>query len=467
MQNSTENFILTVNKPDMDFVGKSEFQFSNNNMVNSDFIEYLKFLTTGDYLSLGFLMKKMHNKTRIFYMAEDYDTFNSLVTAYTKIRNFYFKWTTPLSKTPRLVNEYTLSLVLIDTIGDIANNIVYVSIKDNIYRFSSGELLSIYKFSLNSVDATFYLEQKLIPPKNPYTNIAFTLRENLILFKQLKDYLFTLRKCVPSFLMQFKECYFNLKFYTRLNINRLSLISINKYVDEMSRDDFLAEFNEMRENRTIRGIYCKYCYKRTDLYSIFKKTVTKYLLNSNGIYIFGHYIRDFMKMAKLNKLIFDSAHRHYHEIKKRNSRKKAKITYKRRLTCESVNILSSYATNNTPADLNLTPHQMPPTSTNNDRIINDYSNGYISTGDISRDNTSDTESSDSIHDDIINNWVSQVVSEFTDTSTAGELVNYATIEEKVEDIRITTPMVDTAIDPVEIDCVVNSLDTMSTQPDDP
>jgi hypothetical protein len=316
MQSLSEN-IISIKKSDIDFVKKCEYEFCNNNMVNDDFFNYLKFLKNRDWLFMGAILEKMENKTRIFYMKSEYKQFNELVNAFNKIRNFYFKWKYPIYKQKSTVNDFNLMLLPINQI----KNVISLTIKDSIYRFSADELLSIYKFSLKSVDGSFHYNQQLIPPKNPYTNIRFSLKENLILFDQLNKHLFSIGKNMPSYLTLFKECYFNLMFYTRLNINSLSLISVNKYVDNMNYADFMIEFNEIIEYRSIKKIYCKHCYKRHDLYKIFKQTVVYYLLNSNDIYIFGNYIISFLKTAKLNNLIYDKSHQSYHRIKLRRKKR--------------------------------------------------------------------------------------------------------------------------------------------------
>ena len=309
MLNSKNSFTLD-NPINFNFSKKNNYSFTDNDNVNTDFCKYIRYLSSGKYEKLGYMLDQINNKTRIFYMKIDYLTFNKLIKAFYKIRQFYFRIKTPKYKIFNYVNEYSLSLIPINQI----KNVISITIKNSIYRFSAVELISIYKYSLSSISPNFYYNQNMIPPKNPYTNIRFNMRENFILFKKIKNYLFSIGKNIPSYLLSYKECYFNLKFYKKLNINKLTLISINKYVSEMSQEDFMIEFNEMIEDKIIQNIYCKHCYKSKNLYKIFKQSVIYYLLNSNNIYIFGNYIREFIQKAKINNLCFDKSHRIYHKL---------------------------------------------------------------------------------------------------------------------------------------------------------
>ena len=64
MQSLSEN-IISIKKSDIDFVKKCEYEFCNNNMVNDDFFNYLKFLKNRDWLFMGTILEKMENKTKL------------------------------------------------------------------------------------------------------------------------------------------------------------------------------------------------------------------------------------------------------------------------------------------------------------------------------------------------------------------------------------------------------------------
>lgn len=352
MQNSSENITLNINQLAFNFTKKKEYQFCANTLVNDDFCNYLKFISKRDCQSMLYLMQKMKNKERIFYRDIDYTLFYKLIGKFNLLRNFYFNSKYPKHTKINDVNEYSLSLLPISE----SENIIYLTIAENRYRYEANELLTIYKYSLNSVDENFYLSRELISPKNPYTNVEFTLKQNLTIFLQLKSYLYNKNKHLPSYLIQFKECYFNLRLYKRLNINRLSLVSVNKYVDIMPREDFKAEFNDMVQNENIKEIYCRHCYKKYDIYKIFKKTMVQYILNSNDIYVFGYYVMDFIKTAKVNNLIFDESHRNFHKMRNRRQRtlNRSNRNQRRRLSNTPETIINNgEPTNITGSDTNI------------------------------------------------------------------------------------------------------------------
>ena len=447
MQESSENITLKIDEPSFSFQKKSKYEFCPNTLVNDDFINYIKFINRQDFMALLYLMEKMYKKERIFYKDSDYILFYKLSGAFNKIRQFYYKFKYPKYSKISDVNEYSLSLLPIKDLSDIVN----LTINGNRYRFEATELLTIYKFSLNSVDENFYLSRELIPPKNPYTNIPFTIKQNITIFNQLKKYLFKIGKHLPSFLIQFKECHFNLGFYKRLNLNRLSLVSVNKYVDIMSNEEFKSEFHDIVQNESIKEIYCRHCYKKYDIYKIFKQTMIYYILNSNEIYIFGYYVMDFIKRAKINKIMYDDSHRTFHKMqlrrKKRSSRNSSRATSRRRLNritaLESIinninNTTNTYnfaSTDNISSIINIPPLPIvrsenslriripqPPieNTTSLSRIPPTnfiFSNPLTNTGNINADNDVIAEVARSVVDELIDQTVLRLTNSFSNIDT--------------------------------------------------
>ena len=328
---------------DFNFNKKLPHSFSKNPLINLDFCNYLKFLNEKDFTSLGVLMDKLYFKTRIFYQDKDYNEIFNLINAFLKIRKFYFKIRYPNYNKLIDVNDFSLSLVPTNEVNDI----ISLKVGKNNYRFSANEILTIYKFSLNSVDSSFYNDPHLSPPENPYTNVPFTLKENIVLFNKLKFHLIKKAKNVPDFLMSYMESYFDIRLYKTLNLNKLCLISVNKYVNEMNNREFYSEFCEMIDTGPIKEVYCKHCYQKYDLKKIFKKTMALFLLNCNDIYVFGYFIRDFLRIAKAQNMIYDDEHRYAHKmsIRKKRQRKSGQPTRRRRLNRNNSTTLNQITNN--------------------------------------------------------------------------------------------------------------------------
>ena len=289
-------------------------EYSTNVLVNSDFCLLITCINNRDYFKIGETITGLENKTKAFYSPDMKKELLLLLKSFLVIRR-YIQRRYINKSTARRVNELSLSLSPIKPEKSIElyiNNIIYV--------FDINELLKIYKYSLYSIDSNLYLNATLNSPKNPYTNIVFTLKEKIILYNKFKDYYISIGRSFPVYLEKFKGVYFDIDLYLRYNFDSLMLKSVSAYIQDLSKKQFDSEFKIMIDSSfSSRNSYCKYCYKKRDLRELFSKTLKLYILNSNNIFIFGNYTREFCEIAEKNNLYFDKGHIKLHRRRLRAS----------------------------------------------------------------------------------------------------------------------------------------------------
>ena len=325
-----------------------DFKFVDSIFVNSDINLYIKYLKQCDFFEMNKLISSFNRKGRIFYNNNDYKLFNNLFKAIYTIHIFLNK--IKKFKNKIIINEYSLSLNKIDD----NNNFLEINNNEKMYRFIASDLINIYNYSLNKISKDIYLTKKIQSPKNPYTNLPFTLKENILIYNYLSNYYLDNKKHIPNYIINFKECYFSTKRYLTRNFLFIMNKSINDYVRELSQREFLIEFLDMIDSDDeLTMCYCAKCYSKINLRSIFYNTLRLFILNSNDIYYFGDYIKDFKNIAKQNNIWFTKEHVYKHRKKLRINTTSSFAIRSRLPILSTPNSLSNYIQANNRSLLNI------------------------------------------------------------------------------------------------------------------
>lgn len=306
LQNN-EDVSFISNNPFPSF-NKFIFSFSSNIKVNLDFETYLNLLndkSNTSRLKIIRLIENLNNNKLIFYTKDDYDKLNSAISSFLKIKRFINNLYNFKCHNREYVNDTSLLFIPFEEIS----NVIELPIESKIYRYSISDIVQIYNHSIKHIDEKAYIQGELEIPKNPYTGVEFTFKENLIIFEQLKKYYASSGKLMPSFLNNFKECYFDIDKYYNKYYNFIMNVSVSNYVDNLNNNAFIDEFDEMiSSSLSIEDYYCKKCYDRVNVKDIFSDAVKLYILNSNSIYVYGLYEEKFRNIAQANDLYFDANH---------------------------------------------------------------------------------------------------------------------------------------------------------------
>lgn len=298
------------------------FTFSKNTLINEDFCMLINAINNRNYIKVRDFMIPLRNNTRAFYSIEMKKDLFNLLDSYLVIRRFIQRTYRKNCDTPKRVNE--LNLLLLPILPKKSLDIV---INNSIYCFDITNLLKIYRYTIHDIDTCLYLSGDIEPPKNPYTNIAFSLKENVIIYNAFKKYYISIGRSIPIYLEKLKTAYFDIELYLKYNFNFLMLKSVSRYLNNLSKREFKIEFMTMiSASFTTKNNYCRHCYKKVDLYKIFSKTVELYIMNSNNIFTFGNYLGEFHNMAMINNLLFKTSHKKLHRRHIRRYRQRSNIT---------------------------------------------------------------------------------------------------------------------------------------------
>lgn len=301
-----------IEKREFNF-SSNKFKFSNHFLVNDLFCEMIKCInskTPKSFINMSKYITELNDGKKVFFSKEMTKECFQLLKAFLKIKNYIQKQTLKYGKINQ-INQFNLLLQPFDKIYTIH------IIKDcSSYVFDVKEIIKIYRYSLQNIDKHLYMTGNLLYPRNPYTNIPFTLKENIIIYEKIQDYYFSIKKNIPVYLINFKNCYFDIEKYLNFNFPFLMKSSIISYLSQLSDKNFKFEFNDMvGSSNIIKKSYCRYCFKKLNLKNIFLHTVALYILNSNSIFIFGNYINKFKKVSRENNLLSNLKHINNHRKK--------------------------------------------------------------------------------------------------------------------------------------------------------
>ena len=322
LQNS-ENVSIFGDNPFPSFIDR-KLDFSNNLKVNLDFENYINLSGSNRLvyrLKLVKLLNMINSNSMVFYTEDDHKEIKNFINSFQKIKKFVKKlYSIKHKKNKKYVNDASLLFVPFDEI----NNKIELPIGENVYRFSCSDIIQIYNHSIKHLDEKPYINSEIESPKNPYTGIEFTLREHIIIYTQLVDYYKKDGKAVPSFISNLKECYFDTKKYFNKYYFYIMNRSVRSYLEGINDNTFEDEFNEMIESSfRLEKYYCKKCYSRINIRELFLDTVKLFILNSNEIYVFGNFEKNFIDVAKANDILFEDNHKtmfHRKRIRARRTR---------------------------------------------------------------------------------------------------------------------------------------------------
>ena len=288
----TDNFLSTKTHlaEFEDYFKFSSLKFSDNVFINRDFLFFLYFLKKKKYkIIANFMERELILKTKAFYTEVMYIKLYKLIQAFLIVKKLYrLKISKKTKKNLVYVNKNSLEL------SDLDDHALYINNNNNIFGFNSLCLVKLLRYNIKDIDEFFYLNQKLPLLKNPYTNIEFTLKEKLLIYENIKRYYFRKKRVMPTYLIHYKNSYFNHKIYRESYFKNLLYTSIGSYLEHLNKDNFKTEFLGMiHSNYLIEKRYCKRCFQKIDIKKEFLGVVRIYILNSNSIYKFGYYLQTF------------------------------------------------------------------------------------------------------------------------------------------------------------------------------
>ena len=278
-------------------------KFHNNNLINWDILYFIYCYKHKEFRRIGMLMEFLINKTKALYLDEMYVSLLNHIDAIVKIKNFINKYKNRYKTPPLKINNLSLNLTSFN------KNYVKININNSIYTFDIKNLVKLYKFSLLNVNKYYYLNCKLEPLKNPYTNIEFSIKEHIIFYENISKFYMKIGKFLPNFLVDFKICYFNTRIYKNFKSDILCYNSVNSYLLNTTKLVLNIEFKTMiRGSSLLERHYCSLCFKCIDIRLHFLHAIKLYILNSNSIYSFGLFEEEYVRMCSLLNIKLEPNH---------------------------------------------------------------------------------------------------------------------------------------------------------------
>ena len=296
--------------------------FDESELINNDFIYFIYCLKFKRYKRLGILIETFNSQFKAFYFRPMYTRIRNLMRAFMKIRRFVrLNYKTNYTNVV-IINENSLELTALE------EDCLKLNINGGIYSFNFKDLIKLYKYSLYAITDYFYLNDELSSIKNPYTNIPFTLKENILIYEFIKKYYFKIKKTIPDFINNYKKCYFNPRIFSVTFKQELLNKSIHAFLIKLNKSEIKAEFlNLISSSLFIRERYCSFCFKRIQIEKDFLDVLKIYILNSNGVYKYGFYEQKFITRCRLLDIKLEKYHykTHRRAVKGRQNRRRNNI----------------------------------------------------------------------------------------------------------------------------------------------
>ena len=212
---------------------------------------------------------------------------------------------------PKFLNLETTSNSKLD------NNIIITEKNTNkIYLFTSEEMISIFKMSLLTQEESISYPST---PKNPYTNVKFTINEQIYIINKLNTYCYTNRKALHIVIKMYSESQYNPRIFSSIHGNYLGIEACKNYIKSLNNE----KFNNLVKYFIIDyNLNRKICYKcllkkySNNLKTIFLPLIIKYQCENNDLYT-GNISSIKMMRNTIRKENIKIEKRHYLKHRKR------------------------------------------------------------------------------------------------------------------------------------------------------
>ena len=180
---------------------------------------------------------------------------------------------------PKFLNLETTSNSKLD------NNIIITEKNTNkIYLFTSEEMISIFKMSLlNQEESISYPST----PKNPYTNVKFTINEQIYIINKLNTYCYTNRKALHIVIKMYSESQYNPRIFSSIHANYLGIEACKNYIKSLNNENFNNLLKDFKKEYKLNRKICYKCLLKkysNNLKTIFLPLIIKYQCENNDLY---------------------------------------------------------------------------------------------------------------------------------------------------------------------------------------
>ncbi len=304
---------------------REDIILSDNTLVNKKINELINLYCGMDFLTISHKVDGLRAKKTAFiinntHYFEILDKFSKVILVKHTIKKYKDKKNT-VDRDWVETNDRDLSLNFIDKSRD---NFVFKNYENKtIQNFTCSEIVSIFRYSIFNNDL-FYSYAQPETPRNPYTNISFSTRDLISMYMYLLKKFSTIGKCMPEYIVLFKNSYFDIDILHQRYHGYLSFYSAYEYIYNLSNEKWIRKltyfiniYSQIKKTSCIKCILN--CPNHRD---IFSRVLILSELNTHGSFEFGDSLILYNFIQRKHNLFFNSRHDKNHRRLLRGRRRR-------------------------------------------------------------------------------------------------------------------------------------------------
>ena len=310
---SLPNINMIICKPP--FLG---YNFSDVTAIHYLSNKIIKLYNTKNFIQLNNEINKLHDSRLLFLTQTDNYTYRveivDIFTKYIKIKNYIrAKLLAKRIKKCRLINECDINQTVID---EKTNYYELYDVKElSIYKLTLYELINIYKHSIQYREYDYSLPKS---PRNPYTNLDFTLKQNIQIYHYILEQYCKKQRVLPSYMVYFKNSYFDSRLINKSYNVLMTYHCYRDYLDNMTNNEWWGNFKTfIYSHNILRQTFCIDCIKKDILkiatFNIFRRLISPvlctHILNINNSWSMGNAVDNYVKIAQTYNIYYETNHK--------------------------------------------------------------------------------------------------------------------------------------------------------------
>ena len=303
---------------------REDIILSDNTLVDKKINELINLYCRMDFLTISPRLDSLIAKNTAFiidkkHFGEILDKFRKVILVKHVIKRYKDRKNT-VERDWVETNDRDLSLNFIDKSRD---NFVFKNYENKtIQNFTCSEIVSIFRYSIFNNDL-FYSYAQPESPRNPYTNISFSTRDLISMYMYLLKKFSRIGKCMPEYIVIFKNSYFDIDILHKRYHGYLSYYSAYEYIYNLSNEKwirklkyFISMYSQINKTSCIKCIL-----NRPNFRDIFSKVLILSELNTHGSFEFGDSLILYNFLQRKHSLFFNSSHDKNHRRMLRGRRR--------------------------------------------------------------------------------------------------------------------------------------------------
>jgi len=292
---------------------KFKYSLSDKLHTNNEANTLIEFYNNRQFYKLIDRIERLRKETYFFSSIEDLTIAIEIFNKYVKIKNWLRRvlYNRQLKKCTNIVN--TTDLCFMDISANISIYNYYDLTNSSIYLFTRTDLVRIMKMSLLN---TQYEYPNSYTPRNPYTNLEFSIKDIVEIILYLEHEYRIIGKSIPNYIIYYKNSYYDVELYYRNYMSNNVYRSYKNYIDELEIEQWWNEYSQFILDHRLSQLYCKDCLVKNIGIFLIRRLVSPVLsihyLNNMGNYTMGNAIDIYKYLCSKMNIKFENNHYRSH-----------------------------------------------------------------------------------------------------------------------------------------------------------